>query len=175
MYNVFGLVNPFRALTLLVGRQEGHPVCKKLSGGLLAWLSVWSKVQTCIWPTWSHCYSLSLASVKSRLVLRFWYRHTRVYSPGKRAVKRVCVCVCGSGVCCVGMQRPWPHALVELDTRTFVSACRPTRFSVLTRFNLNPKAINPTHPLAFWPQDQCIPMACHGLCAECWQLKLFSL
>ena len=41
----------FRALTLLVGRQEGHPVCKKLSGGVLAWLSVWSEVQTCIWPS----------------------------------------------------------------------------------------------------------------------------
>jgi len=27
---------------LLVGRQEGHPACKKLSGGVLAWLSVWS-------------------------------------------------------------------------------------------------------------------------------------
>jgi len=38
----------FSALTLLVGRQEGHPACKKLSGGVLAWLSVWSKVQTCI-------------------------------------------------------------------------------------------------------------------------------
>jgi len=32
--------NPFTALTLSVGRQEGHPACKKLSGGLLAWLSV---------------------------------------------------------------------------------------------------------------------------------------
>jgi len=31
-------------LTLLVGRQEGHPACKKLSGGVLAWLSVWSEV-----------------------------------------------------------------------------------------------------------------------------------
>ena len=41
----------FSALTLLVGRQEGHPVCKKLSGGVLAWLSVWSDVQTCIWPS----------------------------------------------------------------------------------------------------------------------------
>ena len=38
----------FSALTLLVGRQEGHPACKKLSGGVLVWLSVWSKVQTCI-------------------------------------------------------------------------------------------------------------------------------
>ena len=39
------------ALTLLVGRQEGHPDCKKLSGGVLAWLSVWSEVQTCIRPS----------------------------------------------------------------------------------------------------------------------------
>jgi len=38
----------FTALTLLVGRQEGHPVCKKLSGWVLVWLSVWSEVQTCI-------------------------------------------------------------------------------------------------------------------------------
>jgi len=30
------------------GWQEGHPACKKLSGGVLVWLSVWSKVQTCI-------------------------------------------------------------------------------------------------------------------------------
>ena len=42
---------PFSALTLLVGRQEGHPACKKLSGGVLAWLSVWSEVQTCICPS----------------------------------------------------------------------------------------------------------------------------
>ena len=39
------------ALMLLVVRQEGHPACKKLSGGVLAWLSVWSEVQTCIWPS----------------------------------------------------------------------------------------------------------------------------
>ena len=38
----------FSALTLLVRRQEGHPACKKQSGGVLAWLSVWSEVQTCI-------------------------------------------------------------------------------------------------------------------------------
>jgi len=31
--------------------QEGHPACKKLSGGVLAWLFVWSEVQTCIWPS----------------------------------------------------------------------------------------------------------------------------
>ena len=41
----------FSALTLLVGRPEGHPSCKKQSGVVLAWLSVWSEVQTCIWPS----------------------------------------------------------------------------------------------------------------------------
>ena len=35
----------FIALMLLVGRQERHPACKKLSGGVLLWLSVWSEVQ----------------------------------------------------------------------------------------------------------------------------------
>jgi len=77
---------------LLVGQQEGHPVCKKLSGGVLAWLSDWSKVQTCICPSGCHCHSLSLASVKSRLVFQLVPAHPG--SPGQRAVKRVCVCVC---------------------------------------------------------------------------------
>ena len=33
------LLMAFSALTLLVEWQEGHPACKKLSGGVLAWLS----------------------------------------------------------------------------------------------------------------------------------------
>jgi len=82
----------FSALTLLVGRQEGHPACKKLSGGVLAWLSVRCEVQTCIWPSGFHCHSLSLAPVKSRLVLSFWYRLTWVVSD--RGPLNGCVCVC---------------------------------------------------------------------------------
>jgi len=34
----------FSALTLLVGQQEGHPACRKLSGGVLAW----REVRTCM-------------------------------------------------------------------------------------------------------------------------------
>ena len=59
---------------------------------MLAWLSVRSEVQTCIRPSWCHCHSLSLASVKSRLVLPFWYRPTRVV-PNKRQLN-VCYCCC---------------------------------------------------------------------------------
>ena len=68
----------FSALMLLVGRQEGHLACKKLTSGVLAWLLVWSNEQISIWPSWCHCHSLSLASVKSWLVLPFCYRLTWV-------------------------------------------------------------------------------------------------
>ena len=106
MQIVDNIIKSFSTLTLLAGQQEGHPACKKLSGGVLVWLSVWSDVQTCMWPSWCHCYSstsgiswaicksahwsLSLASVKSRLVLPFWYLFTRVI-PEKRPLNR-CVC-----------------------------------------------------------------------------------
>jgi len=79
-------------LTLLVGRQEGHPACKKLSGEMLAWLSLWSEMQTCLKHSWCHCHSLSLLQ---------WIQIDFTFlvpahpgSPGKRAIKRVCVCVC---------------------------------------------------------------------------------
>jgi len=45
------IVFAFSALTLLVVRQKGHPACKKLSDGVLAWLSVLGKVQICILPS----------------------------------------------------------------------------------------------------------------------------
>jgi len=36
----------------LLGHQEEHPACKKLSDEVLAWLSVWSEVQMiCIWSS----------------------------------------------------------------------------------------------------------------------------
>jgi len=73
-----------------LGGRKGMPV-KKLSGAVLAWLSVCSEVQTSMWPRQCHCQSLSLASVKSRLVLPFWYRLTWVV-PVKGPLNG-CVCV----------------------------------------------------------------------------------
>jgi len=51
----------FSALMLLAGRQEGHPAYKKLSDGVLVWLSVCGEVQICIWPSWYQCHLLSHA------------------------------------------------------------------------------------------------------------------
>ena len=65
-------------LTLLVGQQEGHPACKKTErwgAGVDICLERGADLHM---PSWCHCYSLSLASVKSRLVLPFWYRPTQV-------------------------------------------------------------------------------------------------
>ena len=77
-------------LVLLVWWQEGHPVCKKLKWWG-AGVVVWSKMQTCIRPSWCHCHSLSLASVKSGLVWPFCCWLTWVV-PDKGPLNR-CVCV----------------------------------------------------------------------------------
>ena len=61
LLSYFEILFAFSALTLMVGPQEGDQACKKLSGGVLAWLSVWSEVQTCKWPADSsttHCLLL---------------------------------------------------------------------------------------------------------------------
>jgi len=59
------------ALTQLVGRQEGHPACKKTEwwgAGVVICLERGADLHM------AQLMSLSLASVKSRLVLPFWYR-----------------------------------------------------------------------------------------------------
>ena len=98
-------------MTLLAGRQEGHK--KLLSGGVLAWLCARSEVQTCIWPSWCHCHSLSHASVKSRLVLPFWYRITWV-APEKGLLNG-CVCVIMHSIRC-GTLSVIFNGLCQMDT-----------------------------------------------------------
>jgi len=72
----------------LGGRKGIRPV-KKLSGEVLAWLSVWSEVQTCICSSWCHCHSLPLAWVKS---IGFTFLvPADLGSPRIRAVNCVCV------------------------------------------------------------------------------------
>ena len=60
-----------------------------LSGEVLAWLSVWSEVQT------THLMPLPLTvSCFSKVQIGFTFLvPAHLGSPGKRAVKRVCVCV----------------------------------------------------------------------------------
>jgi len=89
----------FSALTLLVGRQEGHLACKKLSVGILAWLSG-MRCRLASWPSRCHCHSLSLALVNPDWFYLHGFYLSGTCSPGlsrtnsRRAVKWfVCVCV----------------------------------------------------------------------------------
>jgi len=76
----------FSALTLLVGRQEGHPACKKYgeNGGGGHWL-VWTEWRP---SGWSVCLPLLIfpCTIKSRSSL---LAPAHPGGPGKRAVKRL--------------------------------------------------------------------------------------
>jgi len=69
--------------------QKWHPACKKLSGEVLAWLSVWEQgadmhmAQLMPLSLTISCFS------ESRLVLSFWYRLTQVV-PDKGLLNRCC-------------------------------------------------------------------------------------
>jgi len=83
-------ISAFGALMLLVGRQEGHLACKKQW-----WVT---GVVFCL-ERGAHLHMaqlmplpLTVSSVKSRLVLPFWYRLTCVV-PEKGPLNG-CVCVC---------------------------------------------------------------------------------
>jgi len=90
--NCLVLHSVFSALTLLVGRQVGHPVCKN-------WV-VWcwhgylsgARCRVANSPADATATHRLFPSVKSRLVLPLWYRLTRVV-PDKGLLNG-CVCVC---------------------------------------------------------------------------------
>ena len=101
----------------LGGRKGIRPV-KNLSGGVLAWLSVWSKVQTCLQPSCCHCLSLSLPLVKSSFVLS-----AHLGSPGKRAVKWVCLCVCVVKGLGGGAKPPTPLETTPVQNNSYLYHC----------------------------------------------------
>jgi len=83
----------FSALTLLAGRQEGHPACTKLSGGSLGcWRGYLSGARCRL----IQLMPLSLTvSCFSKIQIGFTFLESaHPGSPGQRAVKWVCVFVC---------------------------------------------------------------------------------
>ena len=127
----------------LGGRKGIRPV-KKLSGGVLVLLSVWSVVQTCIWPSWCYCHSLSLASVKSRLVLSFWYRLTWVV-PEKGPLNG-CVCLCVV-VCTplygniLEMTRACERQNIRLSAMTLLIGCQKRHCPVKSLSYFSPQVV----------------------------------
>ena len=108
----------------LGGRKGIRPVKNRV-----VWLSVWSEVQTCTWPRWCHCRSLSCFS-KIQIGFTFLVL-AHLGSPGKIAV--VCVCVCvrararAARACVRARVRVRARALVYVCARVYarvrVRAC----------------------------------------------------
>jgi len=82
----------FSALTLLFGWQEGHPACKKLSGG---GAGVVICLERCADLDMAQLMPLSLAvSCFSKIQIGVTFLvPAHPGSSGQRAIKRVCVCV----------------------------------------------------------------------------------
>jgi len=80
--------------------------------------------------SWCHCHSLSLASVKSRLVLLFWYRLTRVV-PEKRAIKRVYVCMYVYSFYCLSAYVSDLQPFLQFYTHTYFSVSSLLIFSLI--------------------------------------------
>jgi len=106
-------LHAFSALTLFVGRQEGHPACKNwvVDAGVVVCLGQGGDMhmaQLILLPLTISCCS------KSRLVLPSLFYVFGAYLPGlsrtrsNRAIKQLCVCVCVFVVC-----RLWLHALTR--------------------------------------------------------------
>ena len=91
----------FSAFVLLVGWQEGQPACKKMSGGMLAWLCVWVNLQIYIWPSLCHSLSLSVTPVKPDWFYLAGFTFLVAAHPGSPGQNpriqegRKMVCVCG--------------------------------------------------------------------------------
>jgi len=87
------IASVFSALTLLVGRQEGHPACKKTEwwGAGMVVCQVRGAdlhmVQRVPLPLTVSC------SCKIQIGFTFLVP-AHLGSPGQRAIKRMCVCVC---------------------------------------------------------------------------------
>ena len=91
MTYLFPFPQAFSALTLLVGRQKGHPACKKLEwwgAGVVICLERDADLhmaQLMPLPLTASCFS------KIQIGFTFLVP-AHLGSPGKRAVRRVCVC-----------------------------------------------------------------------------------
>ena len=124
IYSLLGVL-AFNALTLLVGWQEGHPACKNLSGwgaGVVICLERGADMHV------AQLMPLPLnVSCFSKIQIGFTFLvPADPGSPGKRAVKRVfvCVCVTWSRVFCV---------FKRLNTRTNSRPCTPSAVAAAGR------------------------------------------
>ena len=117
------------------------------------WHKVWSEVQTCIWPSGCHYHSMSLASAKSRLVLPFCYRLTRLVPEKGPLNGCVCVAYLFSALCtwCSGfMQYLKNTSVCELHFETLTQIQTNEVEARLYMFNELVSYSRCSYPCAMW-------------------------
>ena len=122
------LQSAFSALSLLVGRQEGHPACKKQSRGVLAWLSCLERgadLHT------AQLMPLPLTvSCSSKIQIGFTFLvPASPGCPGKEAVKWLHVVVC----CVCNANIPSQHkSRYKHNEKSHIKIWKVTKFISLT-------------------------------------------
>ena len=110
----------FSALTLLVGRQEGHPACKKLKSGGGTGMVICLKRDANLHVAQLMPLPLTI-SCFSKIQIGFTFLvPAHLGSPGKRGIKRVCVCVC---VCVPTRWRQKPTGIDMEQNYVIVTPC----------------------------------------------------
>ena len=124
---------------------------------------VWSKVQTCIWPSWCHCHSLSLASEKSRLVLPFWYRLTWVVPEKGPLNGCMCMYVTLSNNLLTKGRQTNQHKYISFKTLIKKSVYLLVTHDVCLAIGKHRLYVNATHDVSFNVQLSffSLTVACH--------------
>jgi len=144
-------VTAFSALTLLVGRQEGHPACKKTEWwgiGMVICLEQGADLhmdQLMPLPLTVSCFS------KIQIGFTFLVP-THPSSPGKRAVKRVCVCVSWVTICIkfiISEDNKYMHINSWLWN---ILVCTHTLYALMKRTNNGKNEVG-TNVLGFSPKN----------------------
>ena len=73
---------------LLVGWQEGHPACKKLSGGVLAWLLVCVKMLRRPFIFWLYTCKIWLLTLIDSPICTWWLVELFITKTGNQPITR---------------------------------------------------------------------------------------
>ena len=171
LVGVKSCVCSFSALTLLVVRQEGHPACKKTewwSAGVVICLERGADLHV------AQLMPLPLTvSCSSKIQTGFTFLvPADPGSPGQRATKRVCVCVCVCKVVCVCFRLHSVQRRASSQRRAGTACHRPVRQVARLRRDSSRTVPSPNEgscSLAVFSQLLCHTqftesVLCHSLC-----------
>ena len=118
----------------------------------------------CIWPSWCHCHSLSLASVKSWLVLPFWYWLTRVVLD--KELSNGCVSPLGVGLKVCGLVLDSASLGLGLAKMVFLTSLAVCALYYAVESTKATRQNSAVHPTTFRSSSKwcCVTSATQSIC-----------